>query len=86
MHLVFSQLDPSCEPNCALGWQASSIHVYMVEISVMMMMMMIVLLCTLFDVRFICGGRVDLKILPIGRQPADWETGSVQRALSEHAT
>ena len=41
MHLVFSKLDPRCEPNCALGWQASGIHVYIVKISVMMMMMIV---------------------------------------------
>ena len=32
----------------------------------------------------IYGGRVDLKILPTGRQPPDRETGSGHRALFEH--
>ena len=66
------------------GRQVAYMCNYMVEISVMMMMMMLVLLCMLFDVRLIYGGRVDLKILPIGRQPPDRETGSGHRALSEH--
>ena len=123
MHLFFSQLDPKCEPNCALNnykdiekksrmifgiecmeelknapatskkivktrvdppgcgsrvralyscpncilrWNSFENSRWL-EISVMIIMM-IVLLCTFFDVRFIYGGRVDLKILPIGRQ------------------